>query len=209
MAALVVSAAASYYPVTTAEAKAHMRVDTSADDTYIAALIAAATGMAELYTRRRLVRSTWTLYLDRFPAAPKNTIELPYPPLASVSSVVYLDGSGCSNTLTANTDYQVDTYSFVGRLAVAPSSYWPETQTDKRNAVTITYVAGYTASDDTEGSAVPAPIKQGILITAAHWYEHREPVITGTIITPVPMSAEYLWDMYKVPGEFQYGIDDG
>jgi len=84
MAALVVSAAASYYPVTTAEAKAHMRVDTSADDTYIAALIAAATGMAELYTRRRLVRSTWCLYLDKFPVLPKNTIELPYPPLASV-----------------------------------------------------------------------------------------------------------------------------
>ena len=54
-------------PVTTVEAKAHMRVDIADDDTLIAAYIKAARVNLELITGRRFMTQTWTYYMDRFP----------------------------------------------------------------------------------------------------------------------------------------------
>jgi hypothetical protein len=39
---------------------------------------------------------------------------------------------------------------------------------------------------------VPANIRQGLLLLIGHFYEHREEVITGTIVARVPIAAEAL-----------------
>jgi hypothetical protein len=65
-------------PVTLAQAKAWLRVESGTDeDDLIAALIAAARARAEWHTGRAFVTQGWTLWLDR--AAP--VIGIPLPPL--------------------------------------------------------------------------------------------------------------------------------
>jgi uncharacterized phage protein (predicted DNA packaging) len=44
---------------------------------------------------------------------------------------------------------------------------------------------------------LPKPIKQAILLVIGHLYNTREPIVTGTIVTKVPMTVEYLLAPYK------------
>jgi len=55
-------------PVTLTEAKNHLRVDLSDDDSLISALIVAAREHAEAITRRAFITQTLKLSLDAFPA---------------------------------------------------------------------------------------------------------------------------------------------
>ena len=52
-------------PVTLAEAKAHLRLDTDADDAYVSALISAARERVELFLRRALITQSFVGRLDR------------------------------------------------------------------------------------------------------------------------------------------------
>ena len=62
--------------ITTEEAKTHLRVDISDDDTYIDSLVKVAREYCENYTRKALAQKTLELILDKFPC--KDYIELPY-----------------------------------------------------------------------------------------------------------------------------------
>ena len=85
-------------PVSRDEAKAHLRVETFADDALIDALIKAArewleadSGCDLVLRRRRLVR-------DCFPALMTAPIRLPRPPARGVVSITYYDGAGVQQT---------------------------------------------------------------------------------------------------------------
>lgn len=184
---LNLSSAPASEPITTAEAKTHLRIDSSDDDTYIDTLIEAARRHVESFTNRALITQTWELYLDDFP----NEILLPKPELVSVSSITYTDTAGASQTLSTDV-YQVDTDHLPGRIFLKYGQTWPAVQ-EIPKAVKVTYVAGYGAA-----SAVPQSIKTAIKILVAHWYENREPVIVGTNVASVPLSVEYLLMPYKV-----------
>lgn len=54
-------------PVSLTEAKQHLRISSSAEDSNINSLIRGATSWAETETRRRLIEQTVTLSMDRFP----------------------------------------------------------------------------------------------------------------------------------------------
>ena len=83
------TAAPASYPVTTAEAKSHLRVDISDDDTLIASMISAATDYVELATGRSFVTRTYRADLSAF----ADVIELPMRPIISVTSIKYYDTS--------------------------------------------------------------------------------------------------------------------
>ncbi len=124
-------------PVTLAEAKLHLRVDHSDEDALISSLISAARRYAETFTGRQIITATWELTLDAFPWI----IEPPHPLLQSITSIVYVDVDGVSQTLDASI-YQVDITSTPGRVKPAFGEVWPGTRS-QFNAVTVTYVAGY------------------------------------------------------------------
>lgn len=86
---------------------------------------------------------TWELKLDYWPTY----IHLPRPPLASVTSIVYLDTNGASQTWSS-AGYTVDTSSWPGRIYPAYGYYYP-TVYGVPKPITITYVAGFTSVDDT------------------------------------------------------------
>jgi uncharacterized phiE125 gp8 family phage protein len=175
-------------PVSLTEAKAHLRVDITDDDKLITNLIVAAREYVETYTRRALVTQTWELCLDAFPS--EDYIELPLPPLESVTSVKYTDHEGTETTFS---DYEVDVDSLVGRVVLSYGESWPVVTLKASNAIKVLYVTGYGDAED-----VPQAIKQVVLFLVAHWYETREPVVVGTIAARIPITAEAILSNHRV-----------
>jgi uncharacterized phiE125 gp8 family phage protein len=173
-------------PVSLVEAKAHLRVDVTDDDTLITALIVAAREAAEHITGRSLMPATWELALDGFVDA----IDLPRPPLLSITSVKYVDTSGDQQTV-ANGAWMLDSYSEPGRLMPSYGECWPATRA-QANAVLIRYTAGYA-----NAAAVPQQIKNWMLLRIGMLYENRESVVTGVTLTELPY-VDRMLDAYRV-----------
>lgn len=185
--AVTVQTAPAAEPVSTADAKTHMRVDISADDTYIATLIKAARIFFEAHTGRAIITQTLELHLDRFPSW---EIELPRSPVQSLTSVSYVDSDGVTQTFT---DTLLDSDTEPARLTPSFGNSWPIVR-DQNGAVTIRYVAGYGSA----GSNVPDMLLQGIKILAAHWYENREASIIGVTVAQTPLAVQSIIDIYNV-----------
>lgn len=174
-------------PVTLAEAKAHLRVDTSDDDTYIGTLVTASREWVEQYLNRTLVNTQWTMRLDSFPYE----IELPRPPVSASGTttavtLTYTLGTGTTATLSTSS-YRVDRNSTPGVVRQLRESSWPA-NIDDYNAVTVTWWAGYGAT----GSSVPAAIRHAMLMLIGHWYENRSSVLVGSISKPLEYAVESL-----------------
>lgn len=183
------------YPVTLAEAKKQCEIDDdiTAHDVYLNALIAAATSWAEDYLGRALVQQTWDMHMECFP---EDEIEIPKPPLQSVTSITYLDISGNRQTWDS-TDYEVQSgiEDCYGEVKPVYGGTWPTTRGYSYNSVTVRFVCGYPVGSPTDDAGrrenVPQAIKQAILFLVAHWFRYREPVGAG-LINKIPMTAEYV-----------------
>lgn len=180
-------------PITTTEAKNHLKVDFSDDDSYIDDLIQAARETCEQWTGRALITQTLRIKLDEFPrsidwntGSVNHRIRVPSPPLIAVSSIVYTDTAGASQTLSSST-YTVDSDAEPGIIVPAYGEVWPSTRTIP-NAVVITYTAGYGSASD-----VPRALKQGMMLLIGQWYDVRQAVVTGTIATEIPMGVQALF----------------
>lgn len=173
-------------PVTRTEAKAHLRVDHADDDTMIDSIIAAARATCEDRLQRSLLEQTWEKQLDEFPAA----IALPRGPVLAITHIKYLAEDGTLTTLSA-ADYQLDTAD--AQMAYVLPVYgldWPAVR-DDINCVRVRYTAGYASA-----AAVPAPIKQWILLRVAGLYEYREAFAAADIRSPAWVDG--LLDPYRV-----------
>lgn len=175
-------------PVTTDEAKVHLRVVGTDDDAYIAALIAAARQAAEQATGRALMAQTWEASFDRFEYA----MTLPRPPIVSVESVKYLDAAGALQTLDPS-QYELNDYKEPARIIRPYVVIWPATQ-QHENAVVIRYVAGYA-----NAAAVPQEIKSWMLLRIGMLYANRESVVDGMRTAELPF-IDRLLDSAKVYG---------
>lgn len=177
-------------PILLATAKAHLRVDHANDDTLIDALITAARQAAEDRTGRAIITQTWELVLDAFPA---NEIQIAKPPVTGITSVKYIDTAGAEQTLGTD-QYLLDADAFPGWLLLAYGASWPDTQ-DAANAVRIRFTCGYGASE----SAVPAALRQWMLIAIATMYAQREATSVGLSVAEVPRNfIDGLLDPYRL-----------
>lgn len=183
--ALTVVTGPTEEPLTATEAKLHLRVTATSEDELILRCVKAAREHAEKVDGRAYLATTFALRLDAFPGD-DGDIFLPRPPLRSISSIVYIDSTGATATLSA-TGYTTDIYSEPGRVRPSYSSSWPSTR-DEPNAVTITYIAG-TA---TTAVNVPATRKVAMLFLVGHWYANRESVVVGTISGEVEQTFNAL-----------------
>jgi uncharacterized phiE125 gp8 family phage protein len=172
-------------PVTLAQAKAHLKVDTADDDALITALIAAARARTEWHTGRALVTQSWMLYLDRWPS--DGIVEIPLPPLQTVTSLTAYARDGSALVIDA-AHYVVDFASAPGRLVLKPD-YAPPTDLRAANAIALAFTAGYgdAAAD------VPAMLKQAILEIVAFLYENR-----GEAPAELPPNCLALLAPYRV-----------
>lgn len=154
-------------PVTAAEAKTHLRVTSSDDDTYITTLIKVARQLCESYAGLSFITQTRQIKLDSFPAGDA-PIRLSYGPVSAVGTFTYLNDAAGTTTMVAGTDYTLDIHSEIPRLVTLDS--WPtDLRDDTPHRVVITYTAGYGSASD-----VPAIIKQAILMQIGSLYENRQ-----------------------------------
>lgn len=188
---LVRTSAPAAAVLTTAEAKTQARIDFSTDDTYVDELVSRATTYLENYTNCQFVDATYQWTLDRW----ETCFYVPRPPLASITSIAYLDSNGDSQTL-ATSVYRVDAKAFPGRITEAYLQSWP-TLYPVTNAITITYQAGYA-----DAASVPDDIKHAVAMLVSHWYENRDAVLVGTASKALEYSLESLLQRYM---REQYG----
>lgn len=157
----------SVEPVTLAEAKSSARIDGTAEDDAITAMIKEAREDLEAATARAFISQTWRLMLDRFPSCPPE-IELKVCPVLAVTGITYIDPAGDSQTLDA-TKYVVDAQSEPGRIRLKSGQSWPAVD-PRINAVTVTFTAGY----GTSASDVPENVKRAIKLLVGDRYRHRD-----------------------------------
>lgn len=183
-------------PVRLDDVKSHVRIAATVtdDDPMIGDLISAAAEYVEHFVHRKLITQTWDLKLDGFPAM----IALPFPPVQSVS-ITYVDTAGATQTLAASTyttDFASGPLAMSAYIVPAYGQYWPSTRAVP-NAVTVRFVCGYGDKEN----AVPWSIKTAIKLMVQHWYDvGRQPVIVGTIVSPVPKTVDDLLWPYKAFG---------
>jgi uncharacterized phiE125 gp8 family phage protein len=159
------------YPVTLAEAKAHLVIDHDLDDSLVDGLIAAATEYAEQYTNRALVQRTLDYSMDSFPAS---AFVLPKAPALSVTSIDYTDTNGDPQTVPT-TVYGLDLGVTPPVIYLKYGQVWP-TARSERNAVTVRFVAGYAGLGSPEDvrAGVPEAIKAAIKLIVGDLYLNRE-----------------------------------
>lgn len=183
---------ATVEPLTVAEAKQYLRLETDADDSLIQDLISAARMVCEGLCDRSFVTTTWRLTLDYLPLATiggtigpavfgfswptgsrafdDGSIMLPMPPLISLQSILYLDQGGTTRSLDVS-DGSPDVIvspGTPGRISAGYGRFFPFTRPGIA-AVAITYTAGYGPTADD----VPRNIKAAVRLLVNHYYEHR------------------------------------
>jgi uncharacterized phiE125 gp8 family phage protein len=179
-------------PITTAEAKSHLRVDITDDNDYIDSLVTVARLYCENYTRRALAEKTIELIMDKFPDC-KDYFELPYALVSSVTHIKYKNSDGDESTWdTAN--YIVDNDVVPARISLAYNVSYPTFTEYPVSAVRVRYVCGYNDS-----IVIPKPIKQAMLLLIGHWYENRE-ATAFNVNRELAFSVNALLYPYKVLG---------
>ena len=190
--AIEISTAPASEPISTAEAKTHLRetLSDATNDAYIDTLVATARKHVEKVTGQAMITQTIKLYLDRFPASDR-PILLPRGPAASITSVQYIDTDGTTQTLSSS-NYALDSKSYPARLYLAYNETYPSTRPIE-NAVTITFTAGYGAS----GSDVDADLLHAMKLLITHWYDNRESA-TSVLMNKIPNGVDALLSDYKM-----------
>jgi uncharacterized phiE125 gp8 family phage protein len=182
-------------PLSLAEAKAHLRVTSSDEDGLIAGYILAAREYVENDTHLRLITQTldytiddgWPCVIAR--GRYRTRIELPVKPVASVTSISYIDSSGAAQTLAAD-QYVVRTDGPVPFVEPAYGVSWPGVRSQSA-AITVRFVAGTSVSD------VPNPLMQAMRLLVAHANENREAVSASGTFVEVPLGVEAFLSPYR------------
>lgn len=158
--------------ISTADAKAHLRVDGTASDDYIAGLVVAATQWMDGYggvLGKALITQTWQQKYDGFPSG--DHFRLPLGPLGAVSSISYYDAANDVQSFTSFTAQSDE----IGPLVILDEdATWPATY-DRPDAVTVTWTCGHGSA----ASDVPAPIVVAAKMLIGQWYDHR--AMTGDV----------------------------
>jgi uncharacterized phiE125 gp8 family phage protein len=175
-------------PVTVSEAKAHLRLDGSAEDILIASLIVTSRLHVEAALGLALITQGWRLTLDRWPEG--GTVRFPLRPIQSITSVTVRAADGTPATVSAE-DYLLDGQALSPRLVPRDGKWLAPGQAT--NGIAIEFDAGI--GDDAED--IPQPIRHAILLLVAHWYEHRDPLEIGSAAAAIPAAVSDLLKPYR------------
>jgi uncharacterized phiE125 gp8 family phage protein len=175
----------SVEPISLAEAKAHVRVTHTDDDTYIAKLISASRRLVEQCYDLCLLQQNWSLFLDQWPAG--SVIALPLFPILSIADLLVYGDDDVAATID-HAHYYLDAAARPSRLILRQGRSFPPAGR-RANGIEVKLVAGF----GTAANAVPETIKQALLIIIADWYASRGDVDAGAL----PLSAQSLLAPYR------------
>jgi uncharacterized phiE125 gp8 family phage protein len=186
---LKLKTAPSTTPITLAEAKAHLRVDHTDEDTLIQTLLDAAVSHFDGYTGilgRCMISQVWELYYDAFPSG---DMQVPLGNIISIDTVEYVDPTTEIYTTWSDTNYEVDEKSVEGWIV--PIDSWP-TAMETTNAVRVTFTAGFGAT----AASVPGAIRAALLLMIGHLYKNRE-AVADAAMAELPMGVRALVDPFR------------
>lgn len=214
--ATVQTSAPAVEPITLAEAKAHLRIDTADEDGLIQSLIMTSRLHIEIALGLALISQSWSCFFDRWPsmsgsrvgplqpsgaafvlanAATRNyfaadAVTLPISPVKSVDAIrVYAeDGTFFALPLAG---FTVDLVSRHPRIIRKQGTDTPQPGRCM-NGLEIAVTCGFGATP----ADIPAPIRQALLLLVAHWYEHRDPGEIGTPEARIPDVVSHLLSNY-------------
>lgn len=181
----VVTTPPEYEPITVDELKLFARIDGTEEDALLEGFIIGVREAAELYLGRALMTQTIRMVLDIWPET--GILELPQPPLLSISQVATRDELGVE-TVYAASNYYVVTESIPGQLIIRNSCTPPSNTVRFTAGYIVDFIAGY--GDDAED--VPQVIKEGLKVWATYVYEQRN------LTLEPPPEARSLLNMFKV-----------
>lgn len=177
-------------PVRLSDARGHVHIDEGdPDEGYFESLLTVAREVVENRTGRALMPQTINVSFDGWPSS--RSLAIPRPPLASITWVKYLDSDGTEQTLDSSR-YTVRTDDVPGVVLLDHDDSWP-TVLGEVGSVRVRAVVGYATRDD-----VPQALRHAITLLAATYYEHREVIVVGTIVSKMPPVVGMMADQYRV-----------
>lgn len=172
--AYTITSQPSCEPITYDQAAAHVRVDSTDDQSYISDLIPVAreyvdgvTGRASIQAAWKCTAASWDDLLD----GAVDTIKLYRTPLVAVQSVKYYALDATTLTTMPTTDYRVVTGYEPGLIQFKESL---PALDDRPDAIQIAFTAGYSTPDQT-----PAILKHCVKVCVADFYEQRVSIVFG------------------------------
>lgn len=163
-------------PVTLAQAKAQCRVTGTDEDTLLTRLITAARSLVESWCGIALESRTVTMACTSF----CDFAMLPTGPVSAVSGIAYVDTAGVSQTLSTDV-YELRKDGLNASIVLKINQSWPSIQTGSQIVVTAVI-----------GGSPPEAAVHATLLLVGHWFETREAVNVGNIVTEMPLAVEAL-----------------
>ncbi|TPM55344.1 hypothetical protein FJ959_18230 [Mesorhizobium sp. B2-2-4] len=183
--------------VSLGDVKAHVIVDAADDDELIKGYIRAATRLAEDRTGRILLPTEFEYRIDRW----CGSITIPAAPIRDVTEILYLDENGAEQTLAPADWYYVTTAE--GATIRFTDAFSSPVLSNRPQAVRLRFSAGFD-EPDTTGSGDDPYLRQDpmdrliVMILVANWYQAREPVALGAVVSEIPFSANSLIEMRRI-----------
>ncbi|MBK8477787.1 MAG: phage head-tail connector protein [Opitutaceae bacterium] len=161
------------------------------DDAVLASCVSAARVACETYTGRTYARRRLELRWSELGPV----LNVTRAPLVAVEAFGYINTAG-SETLFTGTDYIVEgRTSHTTTLRFSSAFIAPaDVAADRSSPI---FLRGVFGPDAVTVGPVPADVLQAILWTAAHYFENRTPVMTGTTSTELPRGIENILRPYR------------
>ena len=130
-------------PITVDELKLFARIDGDDEDSLLSTFIKAVREGAERYLGRALIRQTITMKMDFWPG---DVIELPRPPLISITQVATIDEDD-AETVYSSDYYYIITEATPGLLCIRQGFSYPINTDRDHGGYKIDWLAGYGLTD--------------------------------------------------------------
>ncbi len=153
-------------PLSLAETKTFLRLDSTTNDVAVSDLVTAARHRIETAAGLALLTQGWRLVLDDWPAS--GAVELMLAPLASIDEVREIDADGVA-TAVDPVHYLADTASRPARMVLRSSRLWTKPGLEA-GGIEVDFTAGYGA----DGTSVPLPLRQAVMHIVTEAFENRE-----------------------------------
>lgn len=149
------------------------------------------------WLNRAILTQTWKAFAPRFDC----TIELPIPPLQSITSVRHRDTDG-NWQATSATLWGSNLAGTYGSVFLKSQQDWPSVYPEM-NPVEIVFVAGY--GDAAAVKSKARGITRAIKLLAAHWYENPSATFSDVRLIEVPRTLEL--GLKAAAGKYRLWLD--
>ena len=198
--------------VSLAEAKQHLRVTASDDDSYISGLISMAVDACSNYLGYSIRKGTAKYGFDSFTGSPAlinpvNGLNIPSGNYLRVNSrVLSLVSVSYVNANQAVTAFSgSDWITAPDPMGNYSRNIFINTAPDSITDDTIKYIVEVTEGFNPVGTSAvdpdtifPMAIKHAALLLIGQYYDNRNAIVVGTIQAKITLGFEYLLDPYKI-----------